>query len=454
MSGSTDWLSAIGILFSGLVLGFMFIYTFRKKSGVVATAELDRRDLEVKRDTLIRELRELPDDEVEERSKLELEAAQVLRALETQSPLPTGEGGAHSLRSGQAPRRVRGDQVAQTTATTPASRRPPAAGPLAGFLWGAGTVAALALLGYYVFSKAEVKQEANQVAPMTSAPMQQQQQQQTPQQPDPAVQKLEQEVSADPDNADKRIALARMYLDKENMMGVFEQTKAVLAKNPNEPRAQTYSAIVHMAMGQLDQAASMLDTATKTDPKLADAWVALAWIRVQKGDKPAAKAAIDTAIINVPAEAERLREVWTQMSTAQPAPAMTDNPHTKGGALAEPAAAPAAPPSPAAAPDAIHLTLSLGQNAAVRSGVVYIIARNPGETAGPPLAVKRITVTTFPITVDFSSADSMMGQPLPAKIHLEARLDSDGDAATKSPSDPTATADGVSGGVSLALTLK
>lgn len=441
MNGSTDWLSAIGILLSGLVLGFMFIYTFRKKSGVVATAELDRRDLEAKRDTLIRELRELPDDEVEERTKLELEAAQVLRALETQSPLPTGGKG-----------RVRGEQVTETTATTPASRRPPAAGPLAGFLWGAGTVAALALLGYYVFSKAEVKQEANQVAPMTSAPMQQQQQQ-TPQPPDPAVQKLEQEVSADPDNADKRIALARMYLDKENMMGVFEQTKAVLAKNPNEPRAQTYNAIVHMAMGQLDQALTMLDTATKTDPKLADAWVALAWIRVQKGDKPAAKAAIDAAIVNVPAEAERLREVWTQMSNAQPAPPMTDNPHTKG-ALADPAAAPAAPPSPAAAPDAIHLTLSLAQNAAVRSGVIYIIARNPGETAGPPLAVKRITVTTFPVTVDFSSADSMMGQPLPAKIHLEARLDADGDAATKSPSDPIATADGVSGGASLALTLK
>jgi cytochrome c-type biogenesis protein CcmH/NrfG len=445
MTGSTDWLSAIGILLSGLVLGFMFIYTFRKKSGVVATAELDRRDLEAKRDTLIRELRELPDDEVEERTKLELEAAKVLRALETkpQFPLPPGEGG--------ATRRVRGVQDTQTTATTPASRRPPAAGPLAGFLWGAGTVAALALLGYYVFSKAEVKQEANQVAPMSSAPMQQQQQ--TPQPPDPAVQKLEQEVSADPDNADKRIALARMYLDKENMMGVFEQTKAVLAKNPNEPRAQTYNAIVHMAMGQLDQALAMLDTATKTDPKLADAWVALAWIRVQKGDKTSAKAAIDSAIVNVPAEADRLREVWTQMSTAQPAPPMTDNPHTKG-ALAEPVAAPPAPPSPVAAPDAIHLTLSLAQNAAVRSGVIYIIARNPGETAGPPIAVKRITVTTFPVTVDFSSADSMMGQALPAKIHLEARLDSDGDAATKSPTDPIAVADGVSGGASLALTLK
>jgi cytochrome c-type biogenesis protein CcmH len=113
----------------------------------------------------------------------------------------------------------------------------------------------------------------------------------------------------------------------------------------------------------------------------------------------------------------------------------------------------AAPPAPAAAPDAIHITLSLAPSAATKTGVLYIIARNPGETAGPPLAVKRINATSFPLTVDFSSADSMMGQPLPKKVHLEARLDSDGDAATKSPTDPTATADAATG-ATLALTLK
>src|SRR5437762_10266191 len=79
---TTDWLPAIGILLSGLILGFMFIYTFRKKGGAAATADLDRRDLEAKRDALIRQLRELTDDEVEERKRLELEAAKVLRALE------------------------------------------------------------------------------------------------------------------------------------------------------------------------------------------------------------------------------------------------------------------------------------------------------------------------------------------------------------------------------------
>ncbi|HEY2323299.1 MAG TPA: tetratricopeptide repeat protein [Thermoanaerobaculia bacterium] len=414
MTGSTDWLSAIGILLSGLVLGFLFIYTFRKNRTAAATADLDRRDLEAKRDALIRQLRELTDDEVEERHRLELEAAQVLRALEL--PLPPGEGGPKG--------RVRGEQ---TTETPKAAARN--AGPLAGFLWGAGSVAALVLLGYYVSSKSEVKQQPNQTMPMASA-------QGVPQAApvDPAVQKLEQEVSADPNNADKRIALARMYLEKQNMMGVFEQTKAVLDKNPNNARAQTYNAIVLMEMGQFDQATSMLEGATKTDPKLADAWVSLAWIRMQKGDKPGAKAAIDSGIANVPAEADRLRDVWIQMSNtpAQSTPA---------------SAAPAAS-------DAIHVTLTLADSASIKSGVLYVIARSPGVTSGPPIAVKRLNVTSFPVTIDISSADSMMGQQLPKKIHLEARLDSDGDAATKSPTDPTAAADGVSTGATLSLTLK
>ena len=426
MTGSTDWLSAIGILLSGLILGFLFIYTFRKNRTAVATADLDRRDLEAKRDALIRQLRELTDDEVEERNRLELEAAQVLRALEG-APAPAAPASR------------------QPSAVSPsATRHPSPASPVIGFLWGAGTVAALVFLGYYVFSKSEVKQDPNQTMPMASAqggaPMPAQQ---PPMQADPAVQRLEQEVSADPNNADKRIALARMYLDKENMMGVFEQTKAVLEKNPNDARAQTYNAIVRMAMVQLDQATSMLDTATKTDPKLADAWVALAWIRVQKGDKTAAKAAIDSAITYVPSEADRLRDVWNQMSNVQPSPAMTENPHTKG-ALADPVSS---------SPDAIHLTISLAPSAATKTGVLYIIARNPGETAGPPLAVKRVNITTFPVTVDFSSADSMMGQPLPKKVHLEARLDADGDAATRGPNDPSATADTATG-ATLALTLK
>lgn len=316
-----------------------------------------------------------------------------------------------------------------------------------GFLWGVGSVAVLAGLGFYVYTTAKEKNTSSQQQPAPmSAP---QLAQSAPQPADPAVQKLEQAVSSDPDNAEKRIALARAYLDKENMMGVFEQTNAVLAKNPEEPRAQTYNAIVRMAMGQLDEATKLLESATKHDPKNPDAWVALAWVRAQRGDKPSAKEAIDAAILNVPADADRLRKVWSQMSNAPAAQSASESPHAGGGMM--PAAA---PEQQAAAAGAIHITLSLDKAAAARSGVVFVFARAEGQTAGPPVAVKRINVTSFPVTVDLSSADSMMGQPFPQVVRVEARLDTDGDAATKSPNDPHAVVDRTTPGATIALTLK
>ena len=52
---TTDWLSAIGILLSGLVIGFMFVYASMRKRQ--EGDDLDRRDLEAKRDALIEQLR-------------------------------------------------------------------------------------------------------------------------------------------------------------------------------------------------------------------------------------------------------------------------------------------------------------------------------------------------------------------------------------------------------------
>jgi len=104
---------------------------------------------------------------------------------------------------------------------------------------------------------------------------------------------------------------------------------------------------------------------------------------------------------------------------------------------------------------AITVTVNLGAGKVVPpGGVLYILARGDGVTAGPPVAVKRITATTFPITVDLSAADSMMGQPIPPRVRLEARLDADGNVMTKGPNDLDAVQDGVATGSQVALTLK
>jgi hypothetical protein len=169
-----------------------------------------------------------------------------------------------------------------------------------------------------------------------------------------------------------------------------------------------------------------------------------------------------------PGDKQRLDQVFAQMkqhvAEAKAQPAQTaaaselpaGHPPIDGApapaALAAQTPAPAQTPAGAAAGPSIKVTLDLDPGAQQKSGVLFVMARNP--QGGPPVAVKRMQVASFPVTFDFGAADSMMGQPLPAKFRLEARLDSDGDAATKPPTDPSAAQADVAPGANVKLALK
>jgi len=244
-------------------------------------------------------------------------------------------------------------------------------------------------------------------------------------------------------NVDAQITQAKDAFARNDLMSAFEKTNAVLATNPEEPRALTYNAVVRLSMGEVDKASSMLERATKRDPKLLDAWVALAQARLHAGQQKEAADAIEAAIKAHPEEEKRIREVFAAMqkpATQLPA----DHPPLPGSDVTMPAAA-------AGTSKPIHLTLSLDPSASPRSGTIYVIAR--GNDGGHPIAVRRIDTNDFPVTLDFGAGDSMMGGTLPDKIRIEARLDSDGDAGTSSPADPRAFADGVRAGTSVELKL-
>jgi hypothetical protein len=144
--------------------------------------------------------------------------------------------------------------------------------------------------------------------------------------------------------------------------------------------------------------------------------------------------------------AQMKQQAAMQPPAGQQLPA--DHPPIGGAPAATAGATPAAAPSG----PSVRVTLDLDANARQRTGILFVIARNPA--GGPPAAVKRIASPTFPVTFDLSSADSMMGQPLPARFRLEARLDSDGDATTKPPTDPSAMREDVVAGTSVSLALK
>src|SRR4051812_49135080 len=415
----TDWLSAGGMILSGLIVGFMFWYGMK---GRAAKPDVERLDLEAKRDLLLQQLRELKETggSIEEQRRLERETADVLRAIDKRPgtagvpPAVEQDFGKSGGRDARAP----GDIAALTRAAA-----------VRGFIWGAASVAVLGGIAWFVTEKATPKTDTA-AAPMASAPQ--------AQQPDPALQQIEAAVAKSPEDLEMRNQLAKAYLERENLMGVFEQTKYILARTPDDARALTYQALVRMSMGQRDPAAEMLRHAIKSDPQLLDAYVALAWDDIQRGNTSDAEAQIAEATRRHPDQKARLDDVLSKMKEQAKNPA--------------PAAAPAA--APASSGPSVHVTLTLAGGAPSPNAVLFVIARAAGQTAGPPAAVKRIAGPTFPLDIDLSAADSMMGQPLPATVRIEARLDSDGDAMTKSPSDPHAVQDGVATNgakVSLAL---
>jgi cytochrome c-type biogenesis protein CcmH len=86
--------------------------------------------------------------------------------------------------------------------------------------------------------------------------------------------------------------------------------------------------------------------------------------------------------------------------------------------------------------------------------VVFVAARPAGVLRGPPTWVLRLADGPFPRTFRIGPGNAMMGGDTPASLRLTARLDTDGDAATRDPADLEAVLDGVTpgtAGVNLAL---
>lgn len=435
MNGTVDWTSAVVILVAGLILGALCVMYFRRrKSPAIDDGALQRKDLEAKRDALLQQLRG-PDLAASERTRLELETAQLLRALdETKSRSSAREEARPSSTSGMNP-------------------------TIKGFLWGAGSVAALAGLFYFVGQQSTPRQEGGSVtgAMQTATPQAQSQGQAGQQAPDPMVLQLEAAVQRDPENLQLRNDLAQAYLERDNLMAVFEQTKIVLEKSPNDSRALTFQGLVRMAMGESETALRMLQQATKINPNNLDGWVALAWVYAQSNRMTEAEATMNEAMKQSPKDRARLEQVFEQMKqhvaqVAANGAAPSQLPEGHPSIDNAPAAAPVPAPAAGASAGAVHVTINLDPSAKTRTGIVFVIVRNPA--GGPPIAVKRVIATSFPTSVDVSSADSMMGQQLPASFRLEARLDTDGDPLTHPPSDPTASQEGVTPGANVTLALK
>jgi tetratricopeptide (TPR) repeat protein len=261
----TDWLSASAMLLAGLIVGFMFLYGMKRRR---VNIDAERADLEAKRDALLARLREDPSDK-----QLELQAAEVLKRLDGLRPsVPSAPSVVNPPRSNEA---------------------------LKGFIWGAGSMAVLAAIGIFVWQSTKPKETQAEAPMQTAAPV------------DAEVAQLQRNVQKNPNDLNLRDDLAKAYLNRDDLTGVAEQTRFVLQRNPNDARALTYQALVHIAARQPEAAAAMLTKATRVDPNLLDAYVGLAWLNAESGNLDGAQAAIDEAKKRHPEQAARLDDVMS-----------------------------------------------------------------------------------------------------------------------------------------------
>jgi tetratricopeptide (TPR) repeat protein len=458
-----QWQPALVVLVSGLVLGALLVGWLRRRGGPAATAaqqapSLELRDLDGRVATLLLQLRELdemaakrtPEQLARERYALELAAAHALQEREALTP----------------------------AVSAPAAVTAPAAGGAArGFVWGVSSAAALGLLLLFVWQSAEQRQDGGSVTGTTPGAGSGGSASGAPGGPpspggpeDARTVELRAALARNPEDHGLRLDLARHLLIQRDLMGVWTETQHVLEHEPAEPRALSYQALVRLAMGQGDLAVSMLQQAIAAAPDLLEARQNLAFVYASLGRTQEAEAAVAEVARLSPEEGERVRQALVQLAEArrrEPAAATAPAGEDPHAGLApptgeDPHAGPAAPAavaqaereaaSPASAATKGGASTSVfgwieadaSVAARVRPGtVVFLTVREAGVAQGPPVAVKRLESGVFPLQFELGGADSMMGQPLPARMRIDVRADSDGDPMTRPATDAAGFADGV-----------
>lgn len=137
--------------------------------------------------------------------------------------------------------------------------------------------------------------------------------------------------------------------------------------------------------------------------------------------------------------------------------------------LAACGSAPSTPPAPApghppAAPEApapaggskLALSGTIAFEGTSTGTALFVSIKDPARP-GPPLAAKKLPPGPFPMEFALTEADIVQMGPapreIPATVALSVRLDADGNAMTKEPTDPKATLETPAEKSGLAITL-
>jgi Flp pilus assembly protein TadD len=311
---SDMWGPAVAILAAGLLVGLVLVARLRrsKRGEADAGLPLELRDLDGRIEALLRQLQDLedasvkrtPEQLVEERYALELQAAQALLARERVTSARK-----EPRRKATAAEAVRAEQLA-------AGR-----GRRRAFLWVAALAAAGAAIVGLAWRAAQPRPEGGSVTGSVGGGAQGSAQGSAQdsaagqdERSGGAEADLRAAVGRNPDDLEARLNLARQLLRNRDLMGVFNETQYVLSRSPGHPRALTYQALVRLAMGQGDVAVAMLRRAVAADPDLLEARRNLVFAYAKLGRLQEAEAAIAETSQRFPAEGARLKQALSKFA--------------------------------------------------------------------------------------------------------------------------------------------
>lgn len=257
-----------------------------------------------------------------------------------------------------------------------------------------------------------------------------------------------------------------------------EAAEAAFAKDPNDVKA--LNELTQLAFREPQKAWNYNEMARKVDPKDPDARMYHAVITAMMGMPEKAEERFEELLTEIPdhgpawawrglvqLEAKQWEKAEASLLKAKEL-GITD--HSLENSL-KMAQAKGVMPGAGAIPDGANPPPPAGNTATIAAGVIEL---DPGRTTfagktlfvsvkdpampGPPVAALQLPPGPFPMPFSITEANKMaMGgdRPIPANVQLTIRLDDDGNAMTKSPSDPQVTVDNLARGTTgLSLTLK
>lgn len=427
-----SWVMPLAVVGGGVVVGSALLFATRKRPSGDA-----RASLEAKKAGLIDELRALaPDDP--RRGEVEREAAETLRALDR---MPAGVAAA----PGGERRAVIGPQLLGAIQggalvavlflvylslrdnTTPRADGAPMTGGSAAPMGQTGQMGAMAPMG--------APGNAAGGVPAMGDPMAERQAPSLAPAPSARLDAARAALDASPESHDAKVALGWALADGRGWIELYRLVEAMVDADDNDLDALALAAPVQIAMGQRDPAVELLERVLASDPEHTEALVWRGRVAELDGDANAAadywKRARATA---------RGADVDRMLAAIHAAPAPRGHGASPPGGVsgAMPAGHPGPSTAEAPATDAtLNGIVSLADGVIAPPGaVLFFVVRAAGVTTGPPLATRKIVAPTFPRAFTIGPEDVMLqGMQLTGDVTVEARLDVDGDARSKSPDD-------------------